>query len=637
MPTLSPPDKLPKLRINRGIPVVGHPLKARDPIEARTLARDLLWSDYFDIPSERVETWLMARARARRDLLWHCRHVLGLSRLNEKMHRAPANFCMSIFTAAKYGFGNYRDPRGNGKTSLSTRGGSTWIVIQDPIECIERNWPILGRESRLGVNTLKSEFTAMFMQMLLDDLESDDFRTLFPELIPPIPRRWGQKGIDLERGLPHALKAHPLFASYPKMTRFLDPTFAPGSLESGRAGAHTHGELIDDPVNEKTWNSEVNISTAVHGIDQLFNVVRPERGFRLVTGNDWCPGDVNDRLDSRGVWKVFMRSATACEGCRDGYPIDERGIVLKDPVGRPAHKHSGPTFTWLMPESDGKTPDLGQIREACGSIHIYMAQYENDPIAPEATSWASDRLPVYEVVEFRGSRQLDLNTLVKFPDPRAKDVPPEDRFQVCRIRDLDRTLAFDPRHAAEGQGASEGAITVLGRTPCDTFLWLSSIATQDDPLSMLGILVEEVIKWRIHRIAVESVGYQRVIKGLLQREFEAQKINWLDWDRDIVPIVISKADGEKKQRITDSLNPLINTRALLVSPHMPGYHPAMLQLEGFPVRKPWDTLDSLSMHLHILGSLPLSLPVRRRLRIQELIKARERKRNSGICYGWGKR
>jgi hypothetical protein len=619
------------------ITVPGHPLRARDPIESRTFARDLLWADYFDIDAKFQSVWLASRAHARRDLLWYCRNVLGLTRLSESIHRPPADFCMSVITASRYGFGNLRDPRGNGKTSLSTRGGSTWATIQDPIECLERNWPILGKESRIGINTLKSEFTAMFMQMIIDDLESSDFRTLFPDVIPEVPKRWGQKGVDLSRGLPLNLRSHPLFSPYPKMTRFLDPTFAPGSLESGRAGAHTHGEFIDDPVNEKTWNSEANITTAIHGIDQLFNVVRPERGFRLVTGNDWCPGDVNDRLDAKGVWKVFQRSATACSTCRDGYPTDSKGLVPKDAQGRPEHKHLDSTFTWLMPESDGSTPDLGRIREACGSIHIYMAQYENDPISPETTAWAVDRLPIYEVVEFRGSSVLDLNTLIKFPDPRARRDSNLPDFQVCRIRDLDRTLAFDPKHGGIGEGVSEGAITVLGRTPVDTFVWLSSIASQDDPLSMLGILIDEVIKWKVARIAVESVGYQRVIAPLLLREFEARKINWLNWEQDIVSIPTSRADGEKIERIRDSLNPLINTGALLVSPHMPGYHAAMLQLAGFPIRKPWDTLDSLSMHLHIMGVVPLALSERRRLRIQELLASRDRKRNMAVSWGWGRR
>lgn len=625
---------LPKAKRQR---VHGHPVMARDPIEYNTLARDLVWADYFGIHSEEKDDWLIARSTSRRDLLSLCNNILGLTRLTEAIHRPASNFIMSILTAPKYGFGSYRDSRGNGKTSLATRGGTFWVLAQDPIECIERGWAILGRESRLGINTLRSEITEAFIQMILDDLDNPDLRAVFPELYPEVKKRWGvTKGIDLRRGLPAEIKSHPLFAGYPPMTRFLDPTIAPGSLEAGRAGAHTHGEFVDDPVNEKTWNSPPNITRAVHGINQLFSIVRPERGFRLVIGNYWCPDDVNSRLDETSNWRIFQRSATACGECKDGYPTDRFGKIPLLPNKRPEHQHIGTTWTHLMPESDGKPPDLGLIKQGCGSIHIFMAQYENDPVATEATYWQSSRLPTYEVVEFHGSSHLSLDTLVKFPDPKARDKPIEDQFMACRIRDTFRTLAFDPHHgSSESEGASEGAITVLGRTPADNFLWLSAIARQGDPYSMLELLVEEVIKWRVQRIVVESVGYQKIIGGLLRREFESRKVNWLNWDEDIIPISISKADGPKRDRIREGLNPLFNSGLILVSPHMEGYTFAMLQVDGFPIRKPWDTLDSMTLHQHAWEHVPITPARRRQLRLAEILRRHKMKRETGIAYGWG--
>ncbi len=614
--------------------VPGHPLRPRDAIEVGTFSRDLAIADYYAVDAAQRPLWLAARASARRDLLWHSRNTLGLSRLTEMIHRPAANFVQSIITSSRYGFGSFRDPRGNGKTSLSTRAGALWTVIQDPIECIQRGWAILGRESRLGINTLKAEFTANLMQLLLDDLEQLDFRVLWPDLFPETPRRWGQKGIELARGLPRELRSHPLFTKYPAMTRFSDPTFSPGSLESGRAGAHTHGEFIDDPVNEKTWNSELNIRTAVHGIRQLFNIIRPERGFRLVTGNDWCPNDVNQVLDEEDrAWRVFMRSATACAGCKDGYPVDAQGLVAKDPMGRPAHKHEGETFTWLMPESDGQTPDLAEIKRHCGSIHIYLAQYENDPVAPEATAWQSDSLPRYNVIDLaEKDNRLGLQSLVSYP---CRKPTPDAEVEVCRVRDLRRTLTFDPSSGGMGSGASEAAITVLGRTPADSFCWLEALAKQGDPLSMLGVLIERAIYWRVHRIGIESVAYARIIKPLLIREFDARGVNWLNWEHDIVPIVTTKAEGDKEERIRSALNPLINGRLLLVSPHMHGFAPAMLQLDGFPIRKPWDTLDALAMHSHLWDHIPRSPAERRRLKLLDLKKRNERARNAGVSgYGW---
>jgi hypothetical protein len=335
-----------------------------------------------------------------------------------------------------------------------------------------------------------------------------------------------------------------------------------------------------------------------------------------------------------------MRSATACQQCKDGYPLDDLGLVPKDAAGRPKHKHVGQTFTWLMRESDGEMPDLARIKSQLGAMHIYLAQYENDPVAEGATYWTRDNLPQYEVISAGQTALMDLKTLIKIPDTRPPDPkdtrPVADRYEVCRIRDLDITLAFDPSGGGTGLTASEAAITVTGRTPFDTFCWLSTIAKQQDPLSMIGDLIEQIIFWKARRVVVESVAYQRIIRPLLERELRARNVGWLNYDEDIIPVTTSRADPDKETRIRDALNPLINGKILLVSPHMVGYHAAMLQLEGFPIRKPWDTLDSLSFHAHAWGRVPISFRQKKQLRLREILKAKERRRNMGTAYGWGR-
>lgn len=610
--------------------VAGHPLTARDGIEARTLARDLAWASLYDLAPEKSKLWLLTRTRARRDLLWFSRNLLGLDRLSESVHRPAADFVMSVIRTP-HGFGNLRDPRGNGKTSLSTRSSPLWCATQDPIECAARGWPHRGRESRFGIVTLKMEFTWDLMQLLLDDLASPMLKWAFPELVPPTPKKWSRRAIELNRGLPEALRTHPLFAEYPPLTRFPDPTFSAGSLEAGRAGAHTHGEFIDDPVNEDTWDSESNIRTAVHAIRQLYNVTRPEQGFRLVTGNFWAPGDVADTIDLEdGNWRVFMRSATACKQCRDGYPVDSRGIPPRTRAGQHEHTHSEPTFTHLMLEANGAEPNLARIAASCGSKHIFMAQYENNPLAAASTMWSAREMPSFAIGPMNGKPLLDTTCTVTYPTPEGGSM-------TSKLRDLDITITFDPAHGSTAIDASENAIVSFARTPVDSILWLETWAEKlDEPLAALETLLDTIRRYRPRKVGIESVGYQRVLVGLLERELLARKMTWFNTERDILPIIRTKAEGAKESYIRDSLGPLITSRALHLSPQAAGYDRTILAIDRFPLWKRLDILDAASMQPHLWqGGPPRSASERGRRKRMIKLRRREFARKSGSTgYGW---
>jgi len=615
--------------------VDGHPLEARDEIEARALARDSVWAERIGLPPNKRKLWLMSRALARRDLLWLCREGLGLTRLTEQIHRAPARFCQEIVTTPN-GFGNLRDPRGNGKTSLATRGLPLWVVIQDPIECRERGWPILGRESRIGISTLKEQFTQFIMRVLDADLKSDVFRFLFPELLPEVPKRWNLKEIELRRGLPPDLMQHPLFANYPELTRFPDPTFAGRSLEGGAAGAHTQLELIDDTVNEKTWNSAVNIATAVHGVRQSFSVVRTEGGSRLVTGNSWAPDDVVSIIDREdGNWKVFLRSLTACAGCKDGYPVDSRGVPEISSDGRLAHQHEGETFTWLMPDALGRTPNPAELRMQCGSLHIYMAQYENNPMAAGATLWSYDSLPRFQIIT-KEKPFLTFTDAVRYNsliDPNKDD--------WTRIKDLDVAVAYDPAHGSltgdKSNRTSRHAIIVSARTGFDTMLVLEAWAARlDDPVVAVERLVDTIIRFRPRRVGIDATGYQYIVRPILQRELLRRKVGWINIEDNIIPIRRTKAQGAKDDIIRESVGYLINAKILHVSPAAEGFAELGMEIEGFDISPLKDLLDCIWMLTQMWEvGIPLTGDKVRQMRFKAWQKRRDTKRGKKGYTGYG--
>ncbi len=614
--------------------VADHPLEARDQIEAGSFARDCVWGERIGLPPKKRRLWLASRALARRDLLWLCREGLGLTRLTEDIHRAPADFCQSIVTTPN-GFGNLRDPRGNGKTSLATRGLPIWVVIQDPIECAQRGWPILGRESRIGVSTLKETFTQFIMRVLDADLKSDVLRFLFPELLPEVPKRWNLKEMELRRGLPPDLAQHPLFADYPSMTRFPDPTFAARSLEGGAAGAHTQLELIDDAVNEKTWNSAVNIETAIHGIRQSFNVTRTEAGARLVTGNSWAPDDVVNTIDREdGNWRVFLRSLTACAGCKDGYPVDARGVVEVGPDGRLSHQHEGETFTWLMKDALGQIPDPAHLRQQCGSLHIYMAQYENNPMAVGATLWSYDRLPRYSITvkEKPLLAHTDVVRYAALDDPEKED--------WTRIKDLDVAITYDPAHGSltgdRSDRTSRHGIVVGARTGFDTMLILEAWAARmDDGVGAIERLVDMIIRFRPRRVGIDATGYQNIIRPLLQRELLRRKVGWLSLDTGIVPIRRTKDQGSKIEIIRESVGYMINSRVLQVSPAAAGFAELGMEIEGFDISPLRDLLDCLWMLTQLWEvGIPLTGERMRAMRYKAFQNRRQMKRKGGVT-GYG--
>ena len=612
-------------------------LPPRDAIEAETFSRDAVLADFYGLPDSTRLLWLTTRALARRDPLWLSRQLLGLTRLEEDIHRPPANFCVSIVTTPN-GFGNLRDPRGSGKTSLATRTMPIWCVIQDPIECAQRGWPFRGRESRLGISTLKEEFTNNLMRVLMGDLSSEILRWTFPELLAATPKRWTLEGIELNRGLHRDLAVNPLFAAWPELTRFPDPTFARRSLDSGSASAHTHGEFIDDPVNEKTWNSKANIDSATHGIRQSYSIVRPEMGFRLVAGNSWAPHDVVANIDEDANWRVFLRSLTACAGCRDGYPTDSRGLVPLGRDGLLAHHHEATTFPWTMRLPTGAMPDPAEIRAAQASTHIYMAQYENNPMAGEATMWDSRSFYQFDVTKRRNDATLTSSDSLRWYAAKA-DIDGVVPSESGRIDNLYVTITYDPAHGSVSDTAlaksSRHAITAMARTGFDTVLCLEAWAGRMDNLDAINRLVDMILRLRPKKVGVESVGYQKTVKSLLARELRSRRVGWLNFDHDIVPIPRGRKEGDKETYVRSALGHLINAHQLHLCPLVPGYAEFTLALDTFPVSVT-DVADSMAMHPNLWTARRPSTIHHRELRRKEaLLAAIRKKKGAGVTgYGW---
>jgi hypothetical protein len=469
-------------------------------------------------------------------------------------------------------------------------------------------------------------------------------------LIPDSPTRWNKDEIELYRGLPSDLRTHPLFMRYPSLTDFPDATFTAGSLQAGRTGAHTQGEFIDDPVDEETWDSVVNIETAVHSIRQSFSVTRPEQGFRLVTGNSWGAGDVVDTIDRKahdlasegGSWQVFMRSSTACAGCVNGYPTSELGIVPRRRDGRWEHQHTEPRFVHLMPESDGKPigfKELARIYASCQTKHIALAQYENDPFSAEATLWDAASMPKFVI---SGPRQPKTDFLL--PQNIVSWAHPDDgtelagERELARVADLYLTLTYDPAHGSESEGASLHSLVLWGLTHTDSILWLETHEfPAPEQLSALDAIIDiqRRFKSSLRKIGIESVGYQRVIKPFLARMLSEAGLFHLDPKRDIVPIPRGKSSGDKETYVRGSLGPAINSKRLHLCPNSPGFEHSLLAIQMFPVRI-LDTADAASMQAHILEShAPTSRKDRLIRRRRLALEAKDRERRGGRgSYGW---
>lgn len=230
----------------------------------------------------------------------------------------------------------------------------------------------------------------------------------------------------------------------------------------------------------------------------------------------------------------------------------------------------------------------------------WTQETENDPLDQRESVWA-ERFPSevlrQDKLNHIRRNQLSLFTRemeCKITNPELNsfreewiefyDIPPDDIYTVLAI---DPVPPPSPIALAKGlKGKDHEALAVVGKKGKNYFLLDYSLNTGHTPTWTVTEFFRLARKWKIKRVVVESVAYQRTLAWLLRQAMQQQNIYY--------PVVEYDDKRQKYHRILDALNGISSHGHFFVRPYMADFISAFT---NYPNIEHDDLLDAVSIAL----------------------------------------
>lgn len=251
------------------------------------------------------------RYRARTDLFWLAKEILGYSELNERVHKPVCDHFYKLTPGTPIeAVSNVKgmmlmDPRGHFKTSIMQASAVQWIL----------NYPNI----RVFIGSGKLDRASDSLKVIKSHFQSNKkLRALFPEFCPPEKAEWGTQ---TEFTVPNRTKA------------LTDPTCMAFSLDSLKAGPHCDVLFLDDAVHPGNVGSVEMLFKTIADYQFLNPIIEPY-GYRHVIGTPYSDADLyawledNDtemRKFRRAVWEIVNPD------WEEGTPLKETDVELLFP------------------------------------------------------------------------------------------------------------------------------------------------------------------------------------------------------------------------------------------------------------------------------------------------------------------
>lgn len=228
------------------------------------------------------------RNRARNDLFFFVRGILGYDRTTENCH---GPLCAFIQHNPKR-FKRILMPRDHQKTTTVTIGGNMWRAIRDTNERI-----LIANESATNAERM--------LRGIRQHCESNRvFRTLFSDLLPADTRRvrWNDSELDWNR-----TKIYP------------EPTFDTIGMTGSVTSRHYSHMCFDDPISEEAIKSEKVMQDTINRLSAVTALLSsPEVDTVWLVGTRWAFHDVYSWFDKSFPTLTGKFSRSVLE---DGKPI----------------------------------------------------------------------------------------------------------------------------------------------------------------------------------------------------------------------------------------------------------------------------------------------------------------------------
>jgi predicted phage terminase large subunit-like protein len=322
------------------------------------------------------------RLRARTDLYWLAKDILGLTELNERVHRPVCEHFWQMKPGTpiaelspQKGMSLF-DPRGHFKTSIAQASAIQWILNYPNIRLFWGSGKLDQASDSLVV--IKTHFQT-----------NDKLRALFPEFCPPKGADWGTK---TEFTIPNRTKV------------LTDPTCKAFSLDSIKAGPHCDVLFLDDAVHPGNVGNVEMLQKTVIDYSYLTPIIEPY-GYRHVIGTPYSDADLYAWLEENDpLMRKFRRAAWSITNPDyvEGTPLKESDVELLFPE----------RFTFS---------GLNVLREQ--DQYVFNCQYLMDPTPRDTASFTdalitSHTLPAQHVPKHGALFQMwdTANTKEKYSD-----------------------------------------------------------------------------------------------------------------------------------------------------------------------------------------------------------------------------
>ncbi|MCP1391889.1 MAG: hypothetical protein J5I35_03960 [Methanothrix harundinacea] len=417
------------------------------------------------VPKDRSEALRQAlRERAKKDLYFLAKTILGYDKMNPRTHGALCAFLQK--TRGKYTRRMLLMPRSTFKTTIATISDTISRIINDP----EVSILIVGDTAQNAER---------FLLEIKQHFERNElFRWLFSELIPDNlnKARWKTTEFEVNR---RSVSREPT----------VDTIGALGGIES----RHYHVIKADDLITERAIKSDTVMSDIINwsrGLESLLTEIGDHIDF---VGSHKKVGDLYSDLK-----KFFGGHGEEKEIGPYAVLKGELAIFSRDIL------EDGES---IFPE---RIPKRFLVRLREHDPERYYAQYANSPRGTGLNRFSLAHLRYFH---------LDEGNLI------VADADQPRQFTISPWQ-LDRIVLVDPSRA-EKKSSSKNAIIVVGKGSGPFRFVLETRIGHYQPDEMVDYLFEIDEKWKPTFFSIEHRGYQGAIKFWLNERADRDGLPYL--------------------------------------------------------------------------------------------------------------
>jgi phage terminase large subunit-like protein len=507
-----------------------------------------------------LDAGLKLRHRAKADLFFLAKELLGCSKLKDPAHREVCEFfvkkdpTIGSFEEFARGYQGLHDRA----LSLMRHGFKSTLDICDKVQWVI-NWPEIRINLMTSVLSLSQEFVGAFKKhftlqedgqpKIMPDGRPSLFQILFPEFCDT-------RSSDYDRDDSPQWTTP---ARYIRHGSVLSPTIRASSAKAGKTGTHCDLSVFDDVCTEDSIGTEGSAATNLKKIARKISMARNLRvkyGFTDFIFTPYVESDYNCQI-------VAMERKRAQQGLEPLVAI----------LIRPAAKLTP------LAIATGKSWDKLLELDDC-DVELWDSEECNLEDLKREWSLPNGR----DMVASQKLLDVSLKTKVKFTREmlvqatKPWNLIPEDGLVV-----ISGDLAYSTKERAD--------LSVLGTaTIKGGRIYLTAIKRDRvEPRNMPRWIADEIYRRRPNRVAVEdSVGVQWLHKDI---EDHLRYLGWVGPAIEWVPI--GQGRWKRTEMDADLPSNLFSTGRLILSTAIEKLEDAYEELEAFPSPRHHDDIVAM--------------------------------------------